>query len=298
MDKFAAAFNWNAARAFIAVCEQGSLSAAARVLRETQPTLGRQITKLEEDLGTLLFERLGRSLVLTEAGRNARAHFEDMAEAAGNIHLTASRVAESVEGSVTVTATNFLATYVLPRAMKEIRALAPKLQVEIHASNDIRDLKQREADIAVRYARPTQGDVIGKLVKETRAHLFGSRDYLASFGPIEKLEDLRGATFVGAPDMETYLPMLRDMGLPIGPENLMLTSNSGEVICELVNQGFGVSLLLPEMAQAYEKTVPVLPDQTSIPIPIWLICHRELKTSKKIRLVFDAIERALKEVQN
>ena len=293
MDKFANRFNWNTARTFLAVCEHGSLSAAARVLRETQPTLGRQLTKLEEDLGTVLFERLGRSLVLTEAGRITRTHFHAMAQAAGDVHLTASSVAQSVEGTVIVTATNFLAAHILPHAVREVRILAPKLQVHIHASNDVQDLKQREADIAVRYARPTQNDIIGKRMGETRAHLFGSQKYLSEFGPIERLEDLRGVSFIGAPDFETYAPRLKEMGFPIGKENLSLASNSGEVICELVNQGFGVSLLLPEMAKLYEKTVPILPDQTSIPIPIWLICHRELKTSKKIRLVFDAIERTL-----
>ena len=188
------------------------LISGGQVLRETQPTLGRQITKLEEDLGTVLFERLGRTLSLTQAGHDVHAHFQAMAQAAGDVHLAATRVTKSIEGTVTVTATNFLASHILPHAMREVRALAPKLQIEIHASNDVQDLKQREADIAIRYARPTENEVIGKRISDTRAHLFGSQKYLNEFGPIADMKDLEGVSFIGAPDFETYGPILKGHG--------------------------------------------------------------------------------------
>jgi DNA-binding transcriptional LysR family regulator len=89
MDWRSVQFDWNLARAFLVTAEEGSLSAAARELGLTQPTLSRQVAGLEEELGVTLFERVGRGLELTPSGAELLEQVRAMGDAAGNLKLTA-----------------------------------------------------------------------------------------------------------------------------------------------------------------------------------------------------------------
>src|SRR6186713_1703226 len=104
MDWRSVNFDWNRARAFLVTAEEGSLSAAARALGLAQPTLGRQVSALEEELGIALFERIGRGLRLTAGGLDLVEHVRTMADAANRLSLTASGRSQTIEGPITVTA--------------------------------------------------------------------------------------------------------------------------------------------------------------------------------------------------
>jgi DNA-binding transcriptional LysR family regulator len=286
-------FDWNQARAFLVTAEEGSLSAAARALNLTQPTLGRQVAALEDELGIMLFDRVGRSLVLTPSGLELLDHVRAMADAANLISLTASGRSQAVEGHVSITATPVLATYHLPAILKRLRAKAPGIMIEIIASNEMRDLTRREADIAIRHARPEQPDLIAKLIGETSAHLYASKAYLDTYGRPEKPEDLADADFVGFGQPERQVPMLNAMGIPITADNIKVNTTSGTVILELLKHGLGISFLTKDAETLVPGIEPVLPGLDPIPVPIWLVTHRELHTSRRIRLVFDHLVEAI-----
>ena len=114
-------FDWNQVRAFLVTAEEGSFSAAARALGLTQPTLGRQVAALEGHLGVTLFERVGRSLSLTQSGLELLDHVREMGDAAGRISLTASGQSQRIEGQVCITATDVVSIYLLPDALKQLR---------------------------------------------------------------------------------------------------------------------------------------------------------------------------------
>jgi len=114
-------FDWNQAKAFLATAEEGSLSAAARALGLTQPTVGRQVAALEEALGVVLFDRVGRSLALTQSGLELLDPVRTMGDAAGLVSLTASGRAQSIEGQVCVTASDAMSTYHLPPVLERLR---------------------------------------------------------------------------------------------------------------------------------------------------------------------------------
>ena len=155
-------FDWNRARAFLVTAEEGSLSAAARALEMTQPTLGRQVSALEQELGVALFERAGRGLVLTPSGLELVDHVRAMGEAANRVSLTASGQSQTIEGSICITASEIHAAYLLPPIIAKLRRAQPGIKVEIIASNAASDLRRREADIAIRSFRPTQPELIAK----------------------------------------------------------------------------------------------------------------------------------------
>ncbi|TCL00547.1 LysR family transcriptional regulator [Shimia isoporae] len=286
-------FDWNHIRAFLATAEEGSLSAAARHLNLTQPTLGRQVSALEADLGVLLFERVGRSLQLTDSGTELLEHVRAMGEAADRVALAASGQNQTIEGRVAITASDVFSAYLLPPILARLRKLAPKLVIDVVAGDDIRDILRREADIAIRHVRPDQPDLIARLIRDADGYFYAAPDYLDRRGRPRTLQDLKTHDFIGFSDNDRMLEYLHPMGFPITHDNFRAGSASGLVAWELCRQGFGIAPMAEEVANKTSGVERVLPDLSPITFPIWLTTHRELHTSRKIRLVFDVLAEAL-----
>ncbi|MEM6535524.1 MAG: LysR family transcriptional regulator [Pseudomonadota bacterium] len=293
MNWQAISFDWNQVRAFLATAEEGSLSAAARALGQTQPTLSRQVAALEDELGVTLFERAGRAMALTSAGIELLEHVRAMADAATRVSLSASGQSQDVSGHVIITATNVMATLHLPPILKKIRQAAPQVELEIITSNEVRDLTRREADIAIRHGRPEQPDLIAKLIGETQAHLYASTDYIQSLGPIRTLSDLNEAEFIGFDRFFSLRTVLAEAGIDVTKRNFKLNTPSGTVLWELVAQGLGISILTKDVETAYPKVKPILPKAFERSVPLWLTTHRELHTSRRIRIVYDILSEEL-----
>lgn len=293
MDWRTIAFDWNQTRAFLVAAEEGSFSAAARALGLTQPTLSRQVAALEGELGVALFERVGRALTPTEAGLALLEHARAMGEAASRLSLAATGRSEAIEGQVTLTASDVMAVHRLPPALARLRQLAPGIEIEVAPSNAVRDLKRREADIAIRHVRPEQPDLYGRLIRETTAHLYASSDYLGRFGRPKRAEDLNGAEFIGFDTSGRLIDGLNERGLSLTRDNFRVVSDSGLMGWELVKRGFGVGVMVREVGETTEGVEPLLPSIVSIPVPIWLVTHRELRTNRRIRLVFDLLAETL-----
>lgn len=282
--------DWNHIRAFLATAETGSLSAAARKLGLTQPTLSRQVAALEAELGVLLFERLGRSLALTEAGRELLAHSRRMGEAADGLALAATGQAQTIEGLVRITASDGISAHILPGVLERLRQQAPRLRIEIVAADDIRDLQRREADIAVRHVRPEQPELIARKMQDTTARFYAARSYLERRGTPRSRADLSTHDFVSFGDIPQFLGYLEPLGIRLSEENFPVGSTSGLAAWELVRQGFGIVPMLDAIARKSPDVEPLdLEDLPTLEFPLWLATHRELHTSRRIRLVFDTL---------
>ena len=190
MNWDAISFDWNQVRAFLATAEEGTFSAAARVLKTSQPTIGRQITELEERLGVTLLERSVKGPRLTEAGETLLHHVRAMSDAATMISMAALGQSSEVSGTVRITAADMLAVGLLPRLLKPLRYKVPGLRPELLPSNDIMNLLQREADIAIRHVRPDQPDLIARHVGDLRTHFFASTEYLDRAGRPRSARDI------------------------------------------------------------------------------------------------------------
>lgn len=286
--------DWNQIRAFLATVETGSLSAAARALGLTQPTLSRQIAGLEADLGVALFERVGKSLVLTDGGRALVEHVRAMGDAVGRMSLVASGQSQAVEGLVRITASDMNAAYVLPPLLRRLSETAPGIVVEVLASNEIDDLLRREADIAIRHVQPVQDELIARRLPDTEANLYAATDYLDRHGRPQSPADLRNHAFIGFSGRnEAFLQELQGRGLPLSMDNFRWITDSGIVEREMVRLGLGVGAMLTEVVARTPGIELVLPDFEPIPVPVWLVTHRDLHTARRIRLVFDFLAEAL-----
>ena len=285
--------DWNHIRAFLTTAEEGSLSAAARRLGLTQPTLSRQVAALEQALGVMLFERPGRALALTQAGHELLAHSRQMGAAATALSLSATGQANRIEGRVSITASELLSSFMLPPVLHRLRQMAPKLEIDVVATNDIRDLMKREADIAIRHVRPDQPELIARLVREGTAHFYAATSYLDRRGRPQSQQDLASHDFVGFGNNAEMIAHAAHHGVTLSPAQFSINSSNGLVAWELVRSGFGISPMYDGAAQQTKGVERVMPWVETIRFPFWLTTHRELHTSRKIRLVFDLLAEVL-----
>lgn len=296
MNWDAISFDWNHIRAFLATVDEGTLSGAARVLRQTQPTLSRQISALEESLALTLFERGTRAMVLTDAGAELLAHVRGMAEAATQISRVAMGQSQAIEGVVRITSSDAMAAYILPRRLIALRRAHPGISLELVPSNNLSDLTRRDADIAIRHVRPEQPDLVAKRVADINVSLYASVSYLATLPPITSPEDLAGAEFIGYEHPERLVPQLNALGIPVTARNFGITTTSGSSLYELARAGAGIALIARADADNQFGLQPVLPGMPKMQIPVWLVTHREIETSRRIRITFDHLASELKAI--
>ncbi|MFN2098732.1 LysR family transcriptional regulator [Altererythrobacter sp. MF3-039] len=293
MNWDALSFDWNQVRAFLATAEEGSFSAAARALKTTQPTVGRQVASLEESLGLALIERSGRGLALTETGLDLLEHVQRMGDAAAKISLVADGQSSAISGKVTISATDLMSAALLPELLAPLRTEAPGIALHILPSNDLSNLMRREADIAIRHVRPEQPELIARHIGNFRANLYAATSLLDERGRPAGLSEIATLPMVGVADPERLIDPLNQMGIPVTADHFVASSPNGGVTWELVKASYGASMLpefLCDAEPGVERVYPALP---SIEFPVWLVTHRELKTSGRIRVVFDLLAEGL-----
>ena len=293
MDWKTVSFDWNQIRAFLATAEEGSFSAAARALSLAQPTLGRQIAALEGELGVLLFDRGGRFPTLTQAGLELLEHARSMLGAATSLSLAASGQSQAIEGQVCITANEIMTAFILPPIISRLRDKAPGIEIRLVASDEYRDLTQREADIAVRHKRPDQSDLIAKLVGQTRSHLYAATSYIDAFGRENLEKNLSEADFITDENPDRLMRVLNARGLSLSKANFKTVTNSRVANWEMVKQGMGITTMTDDFAGGTPGIEQVLSERISFELPIWIATHQELRTSRRIRLVFDELAESL-----
>lgn len=287
MDWRSIRFDWNRARAFLVTAEEGSLSAAARALDMTQPTLGRQVSALETELGIALFERRGRGLELTPSGLELVEHVRAMGDAASRVSLAATGRADDIAGNVCITATDSMSAFVMPDIVRKLRRHTPGIQIELVASNAVSDLKRREADIAIRAFRPIQPDLIAKKISDLPFYLYATPGYLAQVGHPQSPADLNAAEFIGFSGNDQLIDTLKELGIDLTRRNFPVITENHIVHWSLVKAGVGIGIMPDNVGDLEPTVVRALPELAPLMSEIWLVAHRELRTSRRVRLVFD-----------
>ena len=296
MDWKSVKFDWNRARAFLVTAEEGSLSAASRALGIAQPTLGRQVSALEEELGVALFERVGRGLELTPSGTELVEHVKAMGEAASKVSLMATGQSQTLEGNICISTSEVYAGHVMPQIIKALREAAPGITVELVASNELSDLKRREADIAIRTGESSQPDLIAKKVKVASFGLYAASAYLDKLGRPEEPEDLVNHEFIGFAYGPEFIDAIQQFfGVTLTHAHFPVLCYNHLVHWELVKAGLGVGVIGSAVGDRTPGVERLFPNRAPIPAPIWLVAHRELRTSRRVRFVFDFLADALKD---
>jgi DNA-binding transcriptional LysR family regulator len=263
----AATFDWSLMRSFLAVIERGSLLAAARQLGVSQPTLGRHVTELERQLGTLLFERTGRGLVATSAARSIADRARAMADNAEAIGRTLTGQSKQLTGSVRVTASQTVATYLLPPLLARFHERETGIAIDMTSSNAVSNLLRREADIAVRMARPAQSSLVARRVGEVRIGAYARKDYLRRRGVPGKAADLPHFDLIGLDRDPSMIRAFAALGHRIERDSFTFRSDDHLVLGAPFAPGWGSDLRRPGS--------PIASPRSSVfcPISPWRGCR-------------------------
>ncbi|MDO9259048.1 MAG: LysR family transcriptional regulator [Pseudomonadota bacterium] len=286
-------FDWRLVRSFLAALDQGSLLGAARVLSASQPTIGRHIAELEAQLGVLLFERTGRGLLPTATALQLAESARAMDNAANELARNVSGLEPGISGTVRITASQPVACYVLPPILAQMRLALPDIQVELVASNAVSNLLRREADIALRMVQPDQASLVVKRIAKVTLGTYAHRDYLRRRGTPKNPQDLLNHELVGSDRDEAILKGMAGFGLPVTREAFAFRCDDLIAYWEAVRAGLGIGFIADYLAATDRDVVAVLPMIKVPPLPIWLTVHREIRTSRRIRAVYDFLSQAV-----
>ena len=295
MDKDSQSLDWSLVQSFLAVAETGSLSAAARVLRLSQPTLGRHIKTLEQDLNADLFHRHARGLQLTESGHALLPMAQTIADQMNAISVTVAGQSQSLEGTVRITASVFASHHVLPPILARIRAKEPTIQLELVPTDSSENLLFRAADIAVRMYRPTQLDIVTRHITDLPLGVFAARSYLARAGRPQTAEDLWEHELVGYDENELILRTVRALGWSATREEFATRCDNQSAYWELVRAGCGIGFSQRAVGRA-DPLVEELQLGIDIPpLPVWLAAHENLRQVPRIARVWELLAEGLQE---
>jgi len=280
-------FDWNHMRAFVATAETGSFSEAARRLHTTQPTIGRQIAALEDRLAVTLFERIGHKLRITPTGIELLHHARRMDGAAQDIGRIAFGQSNAAGGRVVITATDLYAHRVLAPLLPELRQAAPDIQIVIAASNDRFDLQKREADIALRNGDPVEPELVQTRLPDGLGKYYAARSFVAEFGPFDRVEDAVRGAFIDIDTDDRWMDFLNSMGMNLTPDHFACQTDSLNLMWDMVKSGMGIGPCDARIGDAEPQVQAVFETLKPMPIPTWLMVHRDVRTNRRVRTVFD-----------
>lgn len=279
--------DWTLWRSFRAVLHSGSLSAAARSLGLTQPTVGRHVAELEAKLGVTLFTRAPDGLRPTATALGLAPEAEAMAATAASLLRRASGEAEAARGTVRITASEIIGAEVLPPMLGALHDAHPGLVVELVLSNITEDLLHREADIAVRMVRPTQGALVARAVGATRIGLYAHRRHADAHGLPATLADLAAHATIG---FDTETPSVRAAlaaGFPLRREDFSYRTDSDLAGLAMLRAGLGIGVCQVGVARRDPNLVRVLAADFRIDLGMWIVMHEDLRAVRRMRLAFD-----------
>lgn len=289
----AALRDWDLWRTFLAVVREGSLSGAGRALMLTQPTVGRHVDALEVATGAALFTRSRGGLNPTQLALSLVPHAEAMETAAENLSRASSGERDEARGTVRITASDIVGTFVLPPILASFREEQPAIAIELALSNRNENLLRREADIAVRMMRPEQEAIVARHVGAARIGLFAHRRYAEAHGLPQTVDEVFRHPVIGIDRDEGILAGASIGGLKLSRELFALRCDSDVAQLMALHAGYGIGVCHLGLAADEPDLVPVLPEAVEFGYEMWVAMHEDLRDTRRVRLLFDALVEGL-----
>jgi DNA-binding transcriptional LysR family regulator len=287
---------WELYRSFLAVLREGSLSGAARALALTQPTIGRHIKELEARLDLPLFTRAQNGLRPTDAAHAIAPHAEAMSASADTLLRTIASSRARPRSVVRIAASEVVAIEILPEILATLRARHPEVVIELSASDRAEDLLRRESDIAIRMTRPRQSNLVARRLGQSTLGFHAHRGYLERHGSPQDMTQLKDHALIGFDKETTAVRALRKLGLRLGREDFAFRTDSHLAQLAAIRAGFGIGICQSVVARRDPDLLPVLPNDFSPSLDVWIAMHEDLRSSPPMRMVFDHLTATLSRV--
>ena len=270
---------------FRAVMQTGSLSGAARLLSLAHPTVRRHIEQLEQAVDATLFTRATNGLTPTELAHRLRPMAEALAAQGAAFQRAASAEVDHIGGTVRLTCSHVLATYVLPHLLPQLLARHPDLRIELVASNDSQDVLRRAVDIAIRMTKPQQLALVSKALAPIPIGLYASPAWIARHGEATRdVQDLAALPLISDDSTRAIEDGIVALGHP-RPQNVVLRCDDQSAQIAAIAAGVGVGLCQAGIA-ARLGLLSLMPDvQTTL--PCYVVMHEDQRKIARLRVVFD-----------
>ncbi len=274
---------WDLVRSFWIVARTGSLSAAARELGVSQPTLSRHIQAIESVTELNLFKRTTQGLILTEAGGGLVEAAAKMNDAAELFSRQVAGLSERLEGDIRISVNEIVGTYLLPPAIAAFRRKHPSVSIEIVITNQVSNINKREADIALRMFRPTQSDLVVNRLSDIALGFFASKDYIKKHGVPGSFDEFRTHTLIGFDESMDFIDGARQMGFHLERDNFVIRTDHLLAQLNMCRAGVGIAGTHIELARRYPELQQIL-DWIQLPaLELWVVCHSDTQHNSRIR---------------
>jgi DNA-binding transcriptional LysR family regulator len=281
--------DWRLIRAFVAVMRTGTLTKAASIIGTTQPTVGRQIRELERRAGEPFFLRKGKKLEPTARAHLVYAQANDVEIAVTGLARTIAAADLDVCKLVRITTSVIFATELLPSLLLSVLQSLPDVDLVIIASDSIENLLRRDADIAIRFVRPTQSQLIAKRLSDVNMGLYAAQSYVAQHGLPLSVAELPGHAFIGNENASDIRNGAAVLGLNPQAMRIILRSESSNVRYAALCAGVGIGAAWRWLGDRNPNLVQVLPNVSVATDPVWLVAHEDIYRSQSLRQVFDGL---------
>ncbi len=292
--------DWDKLRIFHAVAEAGSFTHAGDTLNLSQSAVSRQVSALEDSLHIPLFHRHARGLILTEQGELLYRTVKDVFHKLSMAEALISESRERPSGPLKITTTvAFGTTWLTPR-IKEFVVLFPEVEVSLVLSDGSLDLSMREADVAIRMAKPRQSDLVQRLLLTVQSHVYAAPEYLSDHGTPTTAEELDQHAIIlygqDAPPPVASINWLIDAGAdPEQRRKPILRINNLYGIYRAVRSGLGIAALPDYMVAETSNLVRILPELAGPSIEAYFVYPEELRQSKRVSVFRDFLLRKVAE---
>lgn len=280
---------WDDQRVFLAVLEEGSLSAAARRLGLSHPTVRSRIEALERELGTVLFTRSVNGLTPTETAETLRGPARAMAMASDLFVRQASASGGEVGGTVRISVPEFMGIEVVPAMLARLREAHPGIRIELSLSNAPADLLAQEVDVAVRTVAPRQEALVARKVASIPLGLFASRAYVDRRGSPASLAEAATHDVIGPDRNRGDLAMAERLGAAVSRDRFVLRTDSHPAQLAAARAGLGIAVAQAPVGESDPDLVRILPDLDIAVLETWIVTHENLARVPRVRAVFDSL---------
>ena len=283
--------NWDKLRIFHLVANAGSLTHAGEKLQMSQSSVSRQIKKLEEILKIKLFHRHARGLLLTEQGELL---LETTKQISDRLNATRARIKDTkdkVFGELKVTTTTGFGTLWLAPRLGTLYKKYPKLQINLMLEERVLDLSMRDADVAIRMKEPSQADLIRRRLMQIQIKFYAHKNYINENGYPKVSKELNNHRLIShspdSPQVNAGAKWIEDF-ISKNDTSVMFVNNYFGIL-QSVLHGFGIGALPDYVVGDMKDLVPILPNSSSEPVPVFLAYPQELRNSKRVNAFRDFV---------
>ncbi|USG61723.1 LysR family transcriptional regulator [Sneathiella marina] len=286
--------NWNDLKYYLAIVRQGTLSSAARELGVNQTTVSRRLNILEKQLETPLIQKIDGKYIPTDIGQKIFEHTQSIElDAVAITHIVTDQDT-SPSGIVRVTAVESLINHFLIPKIELFHDQFPNIKIEFIADSENLQLNRRQADVAIRLARPTEGDMVISKLAQIGFSIYGSSVYVSEYRA-EKFED---RPWVAYTESLAQLPEMRWLASNVKNADIRLMSGSALSLATAIRAGVGIGILPCQLGDPFPGICRLSEDEPIVSREAWLLINKDLRNTPRVRHFADWLKRTVSENVN